>query len=227
MGKGLMHLREALISGLEKAIDIQQSSVTGYVGWLRRRRPDATPTEVINVLEKRYLTAVTGTGAAVGGVAAAPGVGTGLALALSGAETAVFLGATALLALAVAEVHSIQVEDVERRRTLVLAIVLDDHGAMLVEKIAGQAGQHWGELLPDAIPMSSITAVNRVLSHWFLTKYGHRRQIMAIGRIAPFGTGAAIGAGGNRALGRTVIKTSHRIFGPAPTSFADQLRGLC
>src|SRR5918998_6944014 len=89
----------------EKAIALQQSLVAGYVARQRRARPDATPAEIIEVLEKQYLRAATGTGAAVGGVAAAPGVGTVLALTLSGGETAVFLEATALFALAVAEVH--------------------------------------------------------------------------------------------------------------------------
>lgn len=64
-------------------------------------------------------------------------LGTFAALALSGGETVVFLEATAL---AVAEAHGIRVDEVERRRTLVLAVVLGDRGAMLVEKIAGQTG---------------------------------------------------------------------------------------
>lgn len=47
-----------------------------------------------------------------------------------------FLEATALFVLAVAEVHGIHVAEVERRQTLVLAVLLGDHGAMLVEKMA-------------------------------------------------------------------------------------------
>lgn len=221
MGDGRVRLPEVLHGALAKAICIQQAPVAGYVARLRRVRPDAPPTEIITVLEKRYLATVTSTGAAVGAAAAAPGVGTGLALALSGAETAVFLEATALFALGVAAVHGIQVEEVERRRTLVLAVVLGDHGAMLVEKMAGLTGEHWGELLPKMIPMSSITAINKDLSHWFLTKYGRKRGVLAIGRITPFGIGAAVGGAGNCAFGRVVVNTSQRVFGPAPASFTD------
>ncbi|HEX2264632.1 MAG TPA: hypothetical protein VHH52_12905 [Pseudonocardiaceae bacterium] len=65
-------LRELLRSALEKAIGLRQSLVAGYVARLRRAGSDATPAEVIAVLEKQYLRAATGTGAAVGGVAAAP-----------------------------------------------------------------------------------------------------------------------------------------------------------
>lgn len=65
-----------------------------------------------------------------------------------------------------------------------------------------------------AVPMSSITAINKPLGRWFLTRYGDKLCTLAIGKVAPFGIGAAIGAGGNRALGRTVVNTSRRVFGP-------------
>ncbi|MGH3658495.1 MAG: hypothetical protein ACRDUA_17710, partial [Micromonosporaceae bacterium] len=134
-------------SGVEKAIGIQHSAVAGYVQRLRRARPDATPADVIATLEKQYLAAVTGAGAVVGGAAAVPGAGTGIAVALSAGETAVFLETTALFTLALAEVHAVRADDVERRRTLVLTVVLGDGGTMLVEKATGRTGEHWGKLL--------------------------------------------------------------------------------
>lgn len=221
MGDERAGLPGVLHRALEKAISIQRSPVAGHVARLRRARPDATPAGIIAVLEKQYLAAVTGTGAAVGGAAAVPGVGTVAALALSGGETVVFLEATALFTLAVAEVHGIRVGEVERRRTLVLAVVLGDRGAMLVEKATGRTGQHWGDLLPDVIPMSSIAAINTTLGRWFLTRYGRKLGVLALGRVAPFGIGAAIGAAGNRAFGRTVVNTSQRVFGPPPARFTD------
>lgn len=223
MGDWRVALPKVLLRSVEKAIGIQRSPVAGYVSWLRRARPDATPAEIIDVLEKQYLAAVSGTGAAVGGVAAVPGVGTVLALTLGGGETAVFLEVTALFALAVAEVHGIRVEEIERRRTLVLTVIFGDRGAMLMEKMAGRTDQHWRDLLPDVIPISSITAINKTLGRWFLTRYGDKQGVLAIGRVAPFGMGAAIRAAGNRAFGRLVVDTSRRVFGPAPTSFADEV----
>ncbi|MGH3885369.1 MAG: hypothetical protein ACRDSZ_02175 [Pseudonocardiaceae bacterium] len=223
MGDWRRALPKVLLRGLERAIGIQRLPVAGYVAWLRRARPDATPAEIIKVLEKQYLAAVSGTGAAVGGVAAAPGLGTVLALTLGGGETAVFLEVTTLFALAVAEVHGIRVEEVERRRTLVLAVVFGDRGAMLREKMAGRTDQHWRDLLPTVLPMSSITAVNKALGRWLLTKYGGKQSVVAIGRVAPFGTGAAIRAAGNHAFGRLVVDTSRGVFGPPPTSFADEV----
>jgi hypothetical protein len=221
MGDGEMGLRAVLLRGVEKAISMQQAPVGGYVARLRRSQPNATPAQVIAVLEKQYLTTVTGAGAAVGGIAAAPAVGTAAAFAFSGAETVLFFEATALFALAVAEVHGVRIADIERRRTLLLAVVLGDNGAMLVEKMAGRTGQHWGDLLPEAIPLSSITAINKTLGRWFLRRYGRKQGMLAIGRLAPLGIGAAIGAAGNHAFGRTVVTTSRRVFGPPPARFAE------
>ncbi len=220
MGDKEVGLPAALLRGVEKAISIQQAPVAAYVARMRRARPDANPAEIIAFLERRYLATVTGTGAAVGGVAAAPAVGTGAALVLSGGETVLFFEATALFALAVAEVHGIRVAERERRRTLLLAIVLGEGGAILVERMTGRTGQHWAELLPEAIPLSSITTINKTLVRWFLKRYVRKQGILVIGRLAPLGIGAAIGAAGNRVFGRTVVAASRRVFGPPPASFA-------
>ena len=58
-------------------------------------------------VEKRYLGAVTASGAAVGSAALLPGIGTLAALSAAAGETAVFLEATAFFALAIAAVHGV------------------------------------------------------------------------------------------------------------------------
>jgi hypothetical protein len=52
-----------------------------------------------------------------------------------------------LFSLVDAEVHGLQIDDLERRRTLLLAILLGDRGASFVEKPAGRTRKHWGRLL--------------------------------------------------------------------------------
>lgn len=212
-------------SGVEKAIGIQHSTVAGYVQWLRRSRPEATPAEIIATLEKQYLIAVTTAGAVLGGAAAVPGAGTGLALALSAGETAIFLETTALFTLAVAEVYAVRVDDVENRRALVLTVVLGDGGSMLVEKVAGQTSERWGTLLADLLPMSSISAINKALCRWFITQYPRRKGLRLVGKIVPFGIGAGIGATGNHAFGRMVISAGRRVFGTPPAEFGDYVDG--
>lgn len=213
-------------SGVEKAIGYQQSAVSGYVQRLRRSRPDATPAQIVTALERRYLAAVTGVGAAVGAAAALPGAGTGLALALSAGETAVFAETTTMFTLAVAEVHAIRVGGLERRQTPVLTVALADGGALRVDQVTAEGIDYWGKLLTDLIPMSSISAINKVLWHWFATQYPRRRGLMAIGKITPFGIGAGLAAVGNLAFGRMVISASRRVFGPPPAGFVDGVRTI-
>ncbi|MGA9373604.1 MAG: hypothetical protein WBV64_01000, partial [Mycobacterium sp.] len=95
---------------LERSTRLQAPAVTAYVDRLRKQRPDATPDEIIASLEKHYLAAVMASGAAVGSAAAFPGIGTLVAMSAVAGETLVFLEATAVFALAVAEVHGIPVE---------------------------------------------------------------------------------------------------------------------
>ena len=54
-----------------------------------------------------------------------------------------FLDMTSLFVLAIAEVHGVRVADIKRRRTLVLAVILGDSGAKVVEKSAGRTGPYW------------------------------------------------------------------------------------
>jgi len=226
MGDHMMGLTAVLRRALEKAIGIQRSPVASYVALLRRARPDGTPAEIITVLEKQYLAAVTGTGAAVGGAAAVPGIGTVLGLTLSGGERAVFFEATTLFALAVAEVHGIRADEVQRRQTLVLDVVFGDHGPPQAEEPADQTDQHcgdphWGDPRLYMLPISLIAAINKPLSRWLVTKFGSTQAALVIGRIAPLGIGAAAWAAGNRGVGLMMLDASRRVFGPPPPNFPD------
>ncbi len=217
-------IRDRLQHELDKSLSVQHQVVARFVDRLRKRRPDATPTDVIHALERQYLTAVTGTGAAIGASAAAPGVGTGIALAMSAGEIVTFFGSSALFCLAVGHVHGVTIENLERRRTLLLAVMLGDSGVNFVEKAAGRTGRHWGKLITRQIPNARIASLNKVLGRWFITKYGTTQGILVLGRIAPFGIGAAIGGAGNALVGRGVIAGARRAFGPPPDEFAIGLR---
>ena len=80
-------------------------------------------------------------GAAVGSAAAFPGIGTLVAMSAVAGETVVFLEATAVFVLAVAEVHGIPAEHRERRRALVLAVLVGDDGKHAVADLIG-TGPH-------------------------------------------------------------------------------------
>src|SRR6188472_141413 len=139
---------------LDRVLAIQRPVVVAHLRSIRLRHPNATTVEIVRILERRYLAAVTTGGAAVGATAVVPGIGTGVTLALSGVETLGFLEATALFAQSVAEVHGIPVDNPDRARALVMTLMLGQEGSDLVRQFAGQAtgsgaalNTYWGELV--------------------------------------------------------------------------------
>ena len=59
-------------AALEKAVTIPSSTIHAHVESLRRRNPEATPEQLVRLLEKEYLLVVQTAGGAVGATAAAP-----------------------------------------------------------------------------------------------------------------------------------------------------------
>ena len=117
---------------IERGSLVQGPAITAYVDRLRQHSPDALPADVVKKLEKHYLAAVMASGAAVGSAAAFPGIGTLAALSAVAGETAVFLEATAVYVLALAEVYGIPADHRERRRALVLAVLVGDESRRAV-----------------------------------------------------------------------------------------------
>src|SRR5215470_18607685 len=98
---------------------------------------DDNPGAAAKGLEKHYLAAVMASGAAVGSAAAFPGIGTLAALSAVAGETVVFLEATAVYALALAEVYGIPADHRERRRALVLAVLVGEESKNAVADLLG------------------------------------------------------------------------------------------
>lgn len=216
----------AVEKGFERLLSVQRPLVVAHVASIRKMHPDASPERVIQILERRYLAAVTTGGAAVGASAVIPGVGTAASLALSGVETAGFLEASALFAQSITEVHGIAVTDPERARTLVMAMMLGTAGADLVRQFAGQAtgrGQgrsgFWGEMVTSRLPKAAMGQIADRIKKSFLRRFVARQSSSIIGRAIPFGVGAVIGGTGNHLLGRRVIDSSRQAFGPPPPAF--------
>lgn len=204
---------------LDKALAIQSPLVRKNIARARQRNPEATPAQVIRNLERMYVSALTGTGAAVGGAAAAPGVGTGVALALSAGEALSSLELSTLFALSIAEVHGIPIDEIERRRTIVMGILLGGKGSETITKVAQRTGQHWGRQVVAKVPVETLRQINKILGKNFVTKYGTKQGIIVLGRVAPFGIGAVIGGGANAALGTLAVRAGRRAFGTPPTSW--------
>jgi hypothetical protein len=204
-------VEDALDAALDRALRVQRPVVVGYLDRMRARRRDAGPADVIRLLERRY-------GAASGGAAAVPGAGTGASLASAALEISAFTEATALFALAMAEVHDLRIDDPQVRRALVLAVLLGDTGVEVAEIAAADAGSRWAQVVARRAPEETIRRVNHALSRHFVARFGSKQGALALGRALPLGIGAGVGAAGNMALGRGAISAARRMFGPPPAA---------
>jgi len=202
---------------LEASTRVQAPAVRAYVARLRNSNPTATPTVIVTKLEKHYLAAVMASGAAVGSAAAFPGIGTLAALSAVAGETLVFLEATALFVLAVAEVHSIGVDQRDRRRALVLSVLVGEDSKGAITEFLGP-GRTSGAWLAETelLPLPMVSQLNSKLMQYFVKKYTIKRTAMAFGKMLPVGIGAVVGGGGNRLMGRKIINNAKQAFGPAP-----------
>jgi hypothetical protein len=210
-------------------LSVQRPVVLAHIRSIRRRWPDADPAQVLRILERRYLAAVTGGGAAVGATAAIPAVGTATSLALSGVETAGFLEASALYAQSVTELHGIALDDPVRARTLVMALMLGNAGQDLIQQLATQASgrgsrtAYWGEFVTRNLPGPAFGMLADRVRSAFLKRFAVTQGTSVVGRLLPFGIGAAIGGAGNHLMGRKVVNSSREAFGPAPSTFPASL----
>lgn len=219
-----------VVRGLDKVLSIQRPLVVAHIRSIRLRHPDAAPAEIVRILERRYLTAVTTGGAAVGATAVVPGIGTGVTLALSGVETLGFVESTALFAQSIAEVHGIAIENPERARALVMTLMLGKEGVDLVAQLARQAtgkgagrSAYWGELVTKSLPRAAVGPLVDRLKSMFIHQFATRGGASFLGKALPFGVGAAIGGAGNNILGRRVLTTSRRAFGIPPAVLPAEL----
>lgn len=128
-----------------------------------------------------------------------------------------FLEASVLYTLSVAEIHGLDVEDVERRAFLVTAVLLGNvAAATTLEPLIDRTAPYWGKKAVESIPMSGINKANKILGPRFVTKWGTKQGVLVLGKQVPFFIGVGIGAGGNHLYGRSIITAAHKFLGPPP-----------
>jgi hypothetical protein len=218
----------ALAHIIERSTRIQGPAAAAYVDRLRRADPTAGPASVVSKLEKRYLAAVTASGAAVGSAAVLPGIGTLAALSAAAGETAVFLEATAFFALANASVYGIAAENREQRRALVLSVLVGDDSKHAMAELLGP-GRRNGAWLSEGVaslPMSALSQLNSRLLKRAVRRYTLRRGALLFGKMLPVGIGAIIGAVGNRMAGKKIVRNTRNAFGTPPARWPVTLHVL-
>ncbi len=208
----------ALAQVIERSSRIQGPAAEAYVSRLRNAHPGAGPAEIVAKLAKRYVAIVTASGVAVGAAATIPGIGTLSALSAAAAESVAFLEATAFFVLAVAVVHGIPADHRERRRALVLSVLVGDNSKQAVAQLIGPARTNGGWITESvaAVPLSSMSGLNsRLLKSW-VRRYTVRRSALLLGKLLPIGIGVVVGAVGNYLAGRKIVRNADRAFGAPP-----------
>ncbi|WPO84896.1 hypothetical protein SCB71_11765 [Herbiconiux sp. KACC 21604] len=214
---------------VDRLLSVHRPVVLAHLRSIRRLHPQASPEELLVILERRYVAAVTTGGAAVGASSMLPFVGTGISLGLSALETAGFLETTALFAQSVTEVHGIAIDDPDRARALVMTLLMGKAGTDLLKQIAGQAtgglgrNAYWGQVVTSSLPQFVVGPIADQLKNHFLRRFAVGQGTNAVGRLVPFGIGAAIGGVGNLMLGRTVIQSARSAFGAPPFGFPPEV----
>jgi hypothetical protein len=213
---------------IERGARVQAPAVKAYVDRLRDHNADAVPAEVVKKLEKHYLAAVMASGAAVGSAAAIPGIGTLAALSAVAGETVVFMEATAVYVLALAEVYGIPADHRERRRALVLAVLVGEEGKHAVADLVGP-GRTSGAWIADGaatLPLPAVSQLNSRLMRYFVKRYALKRGAIAFGKLLPVGIGAVVGGVGNRLMGKRIIANARKAFGNPPPRWPAALHVL-
>ena len=213
---------------IERSARVQAPAVKAYVDRLRHQSPNATPAEIVSRLEKHYLAAVMASGAAVGSAAAFPGIGTLAAMSAVAGETVVFLEATSVYVLAVAEVHGIPADHRERRRALVLSVLVGEDSKHAVADLLGP-GRTSGAWVSDGaatLPLPALSQLNTRLLRYFVKRYTLKRGAIAFGKLLPVGIGAVVGGVGNRLMGKKIIANARAAFGNPPPRWPASLHVL-
>ena len=219
--------------GFEKALStvlaVQRPLVLKNIQRMAAKHPGESPERLAERLGQQYLTTVTGAGAAVGGTAIVPGIGTVAVLGLSGAAVAGFMEATALYAQSLAELHGITTQDPQRAQALVMALMLGDDAKELLREAAAKAGRPYDpqsslNALAGTASGTGISAfvVDR-LKRTFMRKMLLRQGAGFVGRAVPFGVGAVIGGVGNRAMAKSVAQNARDLFGPLPAAIPGEI----
>ena len=211
---GTQRSATALERALDKAIAIPAVRIEERVARMRRDRPGADSAELVEMAASRFRRDAGLSSGAVGASAALPAISTGAAAALTVGQSAAFIASAVTYVLTVAEIQGVHVVDAERRRALVLSALLGKEGSEAVQGQLGLSSMFWAAQLLMQMPLPSVKSINAHLIKRVAKRSAAKGGALALGRLLPFGIGAAIGWSGGRALANQVIEGAQAALGP-------------
>ncbi|WP_257210279.1 hypothetical protein [Actinomyces ruminis] len=200
---------------LDRALSIPAARIEQRVVHMRRKYPWATTPELCDIAASRFRRDAGLSSGAVGACAALPAIGTGLAFTLTVGQSAVFLTSAVTYALTVAELQQVRLVDDDRRRALVLSALLGREGSEIVNGTLGISTLFWAAQSLAGLPLPTVKSINARLVQRMAKRTAFKGGALAVGRLVPFGIGAALGWSGGRSLASQVIEGTHAALGPA------------
>lgn len=215
-----------------KAIAVQRPAATAYIKEIRRKKPTATPAEVMKTIESQYVASTTAASAAIGASASIPAVGIPIAIGLGVGDLIFFYETTALFALCMAELRGIPVDDPERAKAIVLGALLGEKkrnkvtsmvmaalpagatiaaGRSAASVLASNTSPKWGDLIAEQIPESALVPVTIVLAREAIAKGAMMGTVKLSSKAIPV-IGAAAGAATTFYFGSSVVKSCRSGF---------------
>lgn len=156
-------------------------------------------------------------GAASGGTAALPGVGTAASAATFLVELSWSTVRLTDLILTIAALHGHRSATLEERRLWVLSVMTYGGSASAtVSRLAAELGLGLGRPSAGPIPAESLRQLNRTIAANLVTRYGARRGAAAMTRLVPFGVGAVLGYGLNAYTVKSTARHAHDFFAKMP-----------
>lgn len=215
-----------------KAIAVQRPAATAYIKEMRRKKPHATPAEVMKTIESQYVATTTAASAAIGASASIPAVGVPVAIGLGVSDLIFFYETTALFALCMAELRGVPIDDPDRAKAIVLGALLGEKkknqvtsmvlaalpaGASIAGArgaaglVASNAAPKWGDLLSQQLPDSALVPVTIVLARQAIAQGAVMGTVKISSKAIPV-IGAAAGAATSFYFGSSVVKSCRTGF---------------
>lgn len=217
-------LGRAFIGAVDKAVHLQTGTIRAYVDWLRRQNPDASPAEIQKQMDKHLKRIVSGTGAGAGAAAAVPGVGLVTGTAAIAGESVLFLDLAAIYAVASAYLRGEDVSDPERRKALVLMLLMGSKGLAIVDALIGDDAERVpGRATLAKFSGPTLLQANNTLERVAMRTMTKRLRHTFLSKMMPLGIGAIAGTAANRKLVDGVINNVQSSLGPVPAGFATEL----
>lgn len=184
----------------------------GYVAFLRRRHPGASPGQLLHVLQKQYLLAMSFGGAGTGLLALRTHTAPRL-LGLSAAHLGTGTGISTVYLLCLANVYALGADDA---RDLVRRCALGDVDPRILEQ---QFAGTWWRTALAYLPASQVR-FTRSLAERQLERAARRGGVSASAAALPAGIGGTLGFAAGRILANRVIDAATNVLGAPPRAFA-------